>query len=66
MKGVVMGFGTRAIDNDKVRDSLVEQAGLKLAGKFGKADDSVYLAALFVQQVRTNELLERLLERQTV
>jgi hypothetical protein len=61
-----MGWGTRIVDSDKIRDNLVEQAGLKLAGKFGKADDSVYLAALFVEQVRTNELLERLLERQAV
>lgn len=65
-----MGWGARIIDNDKIQDKLVEQAGLKLAGKFGKADDSVYLAALYVEQLRTNDLLERLVialeQRQTV
>lgn len=53
-----MGFGRRAFDNDKVRDALLNFAAADAAG--GRPNEKTYLAALYVEQVRTNELLEQL------
>ncbi len=60
-----MAWGKRTFDVEKVRESLLTQAAADLAGNFGRASDKTYLAALYAEQVRTNELLEQLVkERQ--
>ena len=58
-----MGWGRRIADSDKVRDRLIERAGLELTGV--KTSDRTFLVALFLEQVRTNELLEEMLSRQS-
>lgn len=49
------------VGDENVRDALVKTASAGLAA--GKFTDRTYLAALYVEQVRTNELLEQLLEQ---
>ncbi len=58
-----MGWGRRIADSDKVRENLIERAGLELTGV--KTNDRTFLVALFLEQVRTNELLEEMLSRQS-
>lgn len=59
-----MGWGRRDIGDERVRDALLKAASAEVAA--GKVTDRTYLAALFAEQVRTNELLEQLLtERST-
>lgn len=59
-----MGFGKRSFDNDKVRDALLNYAAADAMS--GKPSERTYLAALFAEQVRTNELLEQLLSQSSV
>ena len=51
-----MGFGKRTLDNDKVRDALLNYAAADAMS--GKPTEKTYLAALYAEQVKTNELLE--------
>lgn len=56
-----MGWGRRTFDTDKTRENLLTQATADLLGNLGRANEKTYLAALYTEQVRTNELLEELL-----
>jgi hypothetical protein len=56
-----MGWGQRTFDRDKFRDALMTHAVAEMG--FGKPTEKTYLAALYAEQIRTNELLERLLEQ---
>jgi hypothetical protein len=55
-----MGWGSKALDQSKVREALLTQAAADLTGNLGRANEKTYLAALYAEQVRTNELLEEL------
>ena len=59
-----MGFGKRSFDNDKVRTALLNYAAADAMS--GKPTEKTYLAALYAEQVKTNELLEELVSRQSV
>lgn len=54
-----MGWGQKTIDQAGLRDALLKAAAADMMG--GKITERSYLAALLVEQVKTNELLERLL-----
>lgn len=52
-------FGKRDVDWDKMRGLLIERAALDVKN-FKTGNERTYLAALLVEQARTNELLEQL------
>lgn len=54
-----MGWGKRAFDQDRVRESLMTQAAVDLTGNLGRADEKTYLVAIFAELVRLNDNLER-------
>lgn len=56
-----MGWGRKTLDREGMRDALLSYAAGELTGRFGKPNELVYAAALYAEQVRTNELLEQLL-----
>lgn len=51
-----MSFGKRSLDNDKVKEALLTYAAADAMS--GKPTEKTYLAALYAEQVKTNELLE--------
>lgn len=58
-----MGWGKQTLDEGKIRESLLTQAAADLTGNLGRANEKTYLAALYAEQVRTNELLEQLVRQ---
>ena len=61
---VGMGWGRRTFDREGAREALLTAAAAELTGNLGRATDKTFLAALYAEQVRTNELLEELVTRQ--
>ena len=60
-----MAWGIRSAGDQRVRDALLKMASVDVST--GKVNERTYLAALYVEQVRTNELLEQLVtERSAV
>lgn len=55
-----MGWGSKTLDQGKVKEALLTQAAADLTGNLGRANEKTYLAAIYAEQVRTNELLEEL------
>lgn len=56
-----MGWGRRTFDREKFRDALMTSAIADMG--LGKPSEKTYMAAIYAEQVRTNELLEELLAR---
>lgn len=55
-----MVFGMRSAGDPKVREALLKVATADVASVGGKSSERTYLAALYVEQCRTNDLLEQL------
>lgn len=55
-----MVFGMRSASDPKVREALLKVATTDVASMGSKSREQTYLAALYVEQCRTNDLLEQL------
>ena len=56
-----MGWGRRSADDEQVRAALLKVAAHELSSLGGKSNEKTYLATLYAEQCRTNDLLEQLL-----
>lgn len=60
-----MAWGRRSVDDERVRGALLKLASAEVGNIGGKSNEKTYLAALYVEQCRTNDLLEQLLSERS-